>query len=45
MTYFRSLLLKNLRRAVAWVAFEVALATVCIPLEKEGKVGYDLLYQ
>jgi hypothetical protein len=36
--------LEKPKGAVAWVAFEVALASVCIPLGREGKVGYVLLH-
>jgi hypothetical protein len=44
VTYFWPLLSKNLRGVVAYVAFEVALTAVCIPLGREGKVGYVLLH-
>jgi hypothetical protein len=42
--YFQLPLSKNLGRAVAWVAFVVALVAVCIPLGKEEEVGYDMLF-
>jgi hypothetical protein len=45
VTYFWPPLSKNLRGAVAWVAFVVALAAVCIPLGREGKFGYDWLHR
>jgi hypothetical protein len=28
----------------AWVAFVVAFVSICIPLGREGEVGYDMLF-